>query len=161
LSAVPYLFAVVGLYFVPRHSDRQGERYWHIVVVSGLAAITMAVSAWTRTPLLQFFFICLTAFSLYSIQAVVWALPGEFLTGAGAAVGIATMNSLANLGGLCWSLRHRLDQGCDRQPRGRPVLSCGHIAVCRDDGVRREIGITRQGEGNTLIISGKALSGFF
>jgi nitrate/nitrite transporter NarK len=99
LSAVPYLFAVVGLYFVPRHSDRQGERYWHIVVVSGLAAITMAVSAWTRTPLLQFFFICLTAFSLYSIQAVVWALPGEFLTGAGAAAGIATMNSLANLGG--------------------------------------------------------------
>jgi nitrate/nitrite transporter NarK len=99
LSAVPYLFAVVGLYFVPRHSDRQGERYWHIVVVSGLAAITMAVSAWTRTPLLQFFFICLTAFSLYSIQAVVWALPGEFLTGAGAAAGIVTMNSLANLGG--------------------------------------------------------------
>jgi hypothetical protein len=49
--------------------------------------------------LLQFFFICLTAFSLYSIQAVVWALPGEFLTGASAAVGIATMNSLANLGG--------------------------------------------------------------
>ena len=89
----------MGLYFVPRHSDRQGERYWHIVVVSGLAAITMAASAWTRTPLLQFFFICLTAFSLYSIQAVVWALPGEFLTGAGAAAGIATMNSLANLGG--------------------------------------------------------------
>jgi cyanate permease len=44
LSAVPYLFAVVRLYFVPRHSDRQGERYWHIVVVSGLAAITMAAS---------------------------------------------------------------------------------------------------------------------
>jgi nitrate/nitrite transporter NarK len=30
---------------------------------------------------------------------VVWALPGEFLTGASAAVGIATINSLANLGG--------------------------------------------------------------
>jgi MFS-type transporter involved in bile tolerance (Atg22 family) len=48
---------------------------------------------------LQFLFICLTAFSIYSIQAVVWALPGEFLTGASAAVGIATINSLANLGG--------------------------------------------------------------
>jgi MFS family permease len=99
LSAVPYLFAVVGLYVVPRHSDRHGERYWHIVVVSGLAAITMAASAWAHSPLLQFLFICLTAFSLYSIQAVVWALPGEFLTGASAAVGIATINSLANLGG--------------------------------------------------------------
>ena len=99
LSAVPYLFAVVGLYVVPRHSDRHRERYWHIVVVSGLAAVTMAASAWAQSPLLQFLFICLTAFSLYSIQAVVWALPGEFLTGASAAVGIATINSLANLGG--------------------------------------------------------------
>ncbi|BDC43030.1 MFS transporter [Paraburkholderia terrae] len=99
LSAVPYLFAVVGLCVVPRHSDRKRERYWHIVVVSGVAAITMALSAWTHTPALQFLFICLTAFSLYSIQAVVWALPGQFLSGARAAVGIATINSLANLGG--------------------------------------------------------------
>ncbi|MBN3755974.1 MFS transporter [Paraburkholderia sp. Tr-20389] len=99
LSAVPYLFAVVGLCVVPRHSDRKRERYWHIVVVSGFAAITMALSAWAHSPALQFLFICLTAFSLYSIQAVVWALPGQFLTGASAAVGIATINSLANLGG--------------------------------------------------------------
>ena len=99
LSAVPYLFAMVGLYLVPRHSDRRGERYWHIVVVSAAAAITMALSAWAQTPALQFLFICLTAFSIYSIQAVVWALPGQFLTGASAAVGIATINSLANLGG--------------------------------------------------------------
>ncbi|MBB1636150.1 MFS transporter [Cupriavidus sp. UME77] len=99
LSAVPYLFAVVGLYLVPRHSDRKGERYWHIIAVSAMGAITMAASAWVQTPALQFLFICLTAFSIYSIQAVVWALPGQFLTGAGAAVGIATINSLANLGG--------------------------------------------------------------
>ncbi|WP_274383090.1 MFS transporter [Cupriavidus gilardii] len=99
LSTVPYLFAVVGLYLVPRHSDRKGERYWHIVVVSGVAALTLAASAWVQTPALQFLFICLTAFSIYSIQAVVWALPGQFLTGASAAVGIATINSLANLGG--------------------------------------------------------------
>ena len=99
LSAVLYLFAVVGLYLVPRHSDRKGERYWHIIVVSAMGAITMAASAWVQTPALQFLFICLTAFSIYSIQAVVWALPGQFLTGASAAVGIATINSLANLGG--------------------------------------------------------------
>ncbi|NTX27208.1 MFS transporter [Burkholderia pyrrocinia] len=99
LSAVPYLFAVVGLLVVPRHSDRTRERYWHIVVVSAAAALTMAASAWARQPALQFLFICLTAFSLYSIQAVVWTLPGEFLTGTSAAVGIAAINSLANLGG--------------------------------------------------------------
>lgn len=99
LSAVPYLFAVVGLLVVPRHSDRTGERYWHIAIVSAVAAATMAASAWFSAPALQFACICLTAFSIYSIQAVVWALPGQFLTGASAAVGIAMINSLANLGG--------------------------------------------------------------
>lgn len=99
LSAVPYLFAVAGLLIVPRHSDKHRERYGHIVVVSALGALTMAASAWVHAPALQLLFICLTAFSIYSIQAVVWALPGEFLTGASAAVGIATINSLANLGG--------------------------------------------------------------
>ncbi len=44
-------------------------------------------------------FISLTAFAVYSIQAVVWALPGQFLSGPSAAVGIATINSIANLGG--------------------------------------------------------------
>ncbi|MBN3857257.1 MFS transporter [Paraburkholderia sp. Ac-20340] len=99
LSAVPYLFAVVGLLIVPRHSDKRRERYGHIVVVSSVAALTMAASAWVHSPVLQLLFISLTAFSIYSIQAVVWALPGEFLSGTSAAVGIAMINSLANLGG--------------------------------------------------------------
>lgn len=99
LSAVPYLFAVAGLLIVPRHSDKHRERYGHIVVVSAVAALTMAASAWVHSPALQLLFISLTAFSLYSIQAVVWALPGEFLSGTSAAVGIAMINSLANLGG--------------------------------------------------------------
>lgn len=99
LSVIPYLFAVVGLLVVPRSSDRHGERYKHIVVVSATAALTLALSAWVQSPVLQLLFISLSAFSIYSIQAVVWALPGEFLTGASAAVGIATINSLANLGG--------------------------------------------------------------
>jgi len=99
LSAVPYLFAVVGLYLVPRHSDRTGERYWHIAILSALAALGMAASAWVQTPALQLGSLCLFAFSAYAIQAVLWTLPGQFLTGTSAAVGIATINSLSNLGG--------------------------------------------------------------
>ncbi|WP_321797793.1 MFS transporter [Caballeronia sp. J97] len=99
LSAVPYLFAVVGLCIVPRHSDKKRERYWHIVAVTSFGAVMLAASAWAGSVQLQFAFICLAAFSLYAIQPVVWALPGQFLTGASAAVGIATINSIGNLGG--------------------------------------------------------------
>ena len=76
LSAVPYLFAVVGLLVVPRSSDRTGERYWHIVVVSLAGAFSLAASAWFQAPLVQL--ACI---------------------GPSAAVGIAMINSLANLGG--------------------------------------------------------------
>ena len=99
LSTIPYLFAVVGLCTVPRSSDRMGERHWHMVVITLIAAIAMAGSAWATTPALQLLLLSITAFCIYSIQAVIWALPGLFLTGASAAVGIATINSLANLGG--------------------------------------------------------------
>jgi nitrate/nitrite transporter NarK len=99
LSDVPYLFAVLGLCIVPRHSDKKRERYWHIVAVTSFGAVMLATSAWAGSAQLQFAFICLAAFSLYAIQPVVWALPGEFLTGASAAVGIAAINSIGNLGG--------------------------------------------------------------
>lgn len=99
LYAVPYLFAVVGLLIVPRLSDVKQERIGYIVAVTAFAAVTMAASAFFKTPAVEFIFICLTAFSIYSIQAVIWALPGAFLVGADAAVGIATINSTANLGG--------------------------------------------------------------
>ncbi|ACB96640.1 MFS transporter [Beijerinckia indica] len=99
LSTVPYLFAVAGLCIIPAHSDARGERHWHIVVVAALAAVTLAASAFVETPALQLLFLSLAAFCIYPIQAVIWTLPGVFLTGASAAVGIATINSLANLGG--------------------------------------------------------------
>ncbi|SAK48118.1 major facilitator transporter [Caballeronia fortuita] len=99
LSAVPYLFAVIGLCIVPRHSDIKRERYWHIAAVTSFGAVMLAASAWAGSVQLQFAFICFAAFALYSIQPVVWALPGQFLTGASAAVGIATINSIGNLGG--------------------------------------------------------------
>ncbi|MCC8395348.1 MFS transporter [Paraburkholderia sp. MMS20-SJTR3] len=99
LFAVPYLFAIVGLITVPRHSDSRGERYWHIAALSAFAALTLAASAWSHNATMQFLFICLSAFAIYAAQPIVWSLPGQFLSGASAAVGIATINSLANLGG--------------------------------------------------------------
>lgn len=32
VNAIPFLFAITGLTLVGRHSDRTGERKWHIVV---------------------------------------------------------------------------------------------------------------------------------
>jgi MFS family permease len=99
LYAVPYLFAVIGLYIVPRSSDRLNERYGHIAFCAGIGTLGLALSALLPSLPLQLTALCLTAFGLYAGQAVLWTLPARFLSGASAAAGVALINSIGNLGG--------------------------------------------------------------
>lgn len=99
LSAIPFLFGVIGLLIIPRHSDKHNERYFHITVCA-LAALIGFVGAGMSTSMgVQLAFLSLSGFSLYSASAVLWALPGRFLTGVQAAAGLALINSIGNLGG--------------------------------------------------------------
>lgn len=99
ISAVPYIFGVIGLLIVPRSSDRLNDRYGHLTVLYILGSVGLFLSAWLASPVLQLMALCLTAFSLFSVTAIFWVLPGRFLTGASAAAGIALINSFGNLGG--------------------------------------------------------------
>ncbi|WPP02278.1 MFS transporter [Pseudomonas sp. HR96] len=99
VSAVPYIFGIVGLLVVPRSSDRLNDRYGHLAVLYVIGAVAMFLSAWLSTPVLQLAALCFVAFSLFSCTAVFWTLPGRFFAGASAAAGIALINSVGNLGG--------------------------------------------------------------
>ncbi|WP_313519854.1 MFS transporter [Pseudomonas sp.] len=99
LSAIPYVFGIVGLLIVPRSSDRLNDRYGHLAVLYALAACAMFLSAWLSVPAMQLMALSLVAFCLFSTTALFWTLPGRFFTGASAAAGIALINSVGNLGG--------------------------------------------------------------
>ena len=99
ISAIPYIFGVIGLLIIPRSSDRLNDRYGHLTVLYILGALGLFLSAWLTVPSLQLAALCLTAFSLFSVTAIFWILPGRFLSGATAAAGIALINSFGNLGG--------------------------------------------------------------
>ncbi|WP_429499340.1 MFS transporter [Robbsia andropogonis] len=99
LTAVPYVFAVVGLLTIPRSSDKRDERMWHIALSAGVGAIGLAVSASVHSPVVQLAALSVTACALYAAQPVFWTLPGRFLSGTQAAAGIAVINSIGNLGG--------------------------------------------------------------
>ncbi|WP_347557690.1 MFS transporter [Robbsia sp. KACC 23696] len=99
LTAIPYVFAVLGLLTVPRSADRRDERMWHIALSAALGAIGLAVSAAIASPVVQLAALSVTACFLYAAQPVFWTLPGRFLTGTQAAAGIAVINSIGNLGG--------------------------------------------------------------
>jgi len=99
LTAIPYLCAVVAMVLVGRHSDRTGERRWHVAACALTGALGLALCAATDSPAWAIAALALAAAGIWSTLGPFWALPPVFLSGTAAAAGIALINSLGNLGG--------------------------------------------------------------
>ncbi|SFO36991.1 effluxer Atg22 like [Pseudonocardia ammonioxydans] len=85
---------------VARHSDRTGERRWHLAVPCAVAAHGFALSTYFEQPFLALAATALAMIGLMAAVPVFWNLPSAVLTGAAAASGIALVNSLSNLSGF-------------------------------------------------------------
>ncbi|RLP09030.1 MFS transporter [Propionibacterium australiense] len=100
LTAVPYIFALIGIWITSRWAARFRENWIPLAVIFAGAAVGIGASALVSSPLAQLACLSLAAFCLYSIAGVFWALPTLYVIGATAAVGIAAINSFGNLGGF-------------------------------------------------------------
>ena len=100
ITAVPFAAALIGMVVIGRHSDRTGERKWHVAgcAITAAAGLLVAVAFQSSLPLLVLGF-SLSQLGQRSILSVFWAIPPMFLGGAAAAAGIALINSIGNLGG--------------------------------------------------------------
>ena len=100
ISSIPFVCAIIVMVLIARHSDRVMERRWH----SGLSMFAMVVAllALTQTDslVLSVILLSVAASGIYSFVAVFWALPTAVLGEATAAVGIAMINAIGNLGGF-------------------------------------------------------------
>jgi ACS family tartrate transporter-like MFS transporter len=100
LTIAPYLFAVAVMVFIGAISDRtrQPHRTYAACAFAGAAGFFLSVHP--HHVLLSTIFLSISVAGVYSAFGPFWAMPGEFLSGASAAAGIAFINSLGNLGGL-------------------------------------------------------------
>jgi ACS family tartrate transporter-like MFS transporter len=97
---IPFAFALVAMVLVGRHSDRTGERKWHVAGSAFVAALGLLLAAVFRSDpwmLVASFTLC--QMGQRSVQPTFWTLPPLFLGGSAAAAGIALVNSIGNLGG--------------------------------------------------------------
>jgi D-galactonate transporter len=99
ITALPYIVGAIGMVLWGRHSDQAAERKWHTVIPLATIVIGLALAAIMPTAATKMVFLCLAGFGFFSVLPVFWTLPTTFLTGAGAAAGIAAVNSIGNLGG--------------------------------------------------------------
>jgi ACS family tartrate transporter-like MFS transporter len=101
VSSLPYLAAAVAMVLVGGHSDRTGERRWHLAVSALAGALGFALAAIGPTSLpMSLAALSLAAMGVWGTLGPFWALPTAFLTGRAAAGGVALVNSVANLGGF-------------------------------------------------------------
>ena len=100
INAIPYLMAMVVMLITGSHSDRTGERRWHVAVAAASSALGFALSAYLKNPYLAMASLTLAFAGLKSTMGPFWALGTAFLSGTAAAGGIALINSVGNLGGF-------------------------------------------------------------
>jgi MFS family permease len=100
INIIPWIIVAVALYIVPTAADKSKHKIAFIVGPALTGAACLALSAMVSNPALQFAFLCVAAAGIFSGQPVFWSLPSRFLRGAGAAAGLAAINSVGNLGGF-------------------------------------------------------------
>jgi len=100
IATVPYALATVAMVVWSRNSDRTGERQNHAAFPLLLSAVTLGAVVFTDIPVISIILISAALAGLYAFKSPFWSLPGLFLSRGTAAVSIAAINSIGNLGGF-------------------------------------------------------------
>ncbi len=101
ITAIPYAAAAIFMVWWARHSDRTGERRWHVGIPLLVASAGLISMVFVQNSLVfSVVLLVVITVAVYATYGPFWALPSLFLTGSAAAVGLASINSLANLGGF-------------------------------------------------------------
>ncbi|CCB66813.1 MULTISPECIES: MFS transporter [unclassified Hyphomicrobium] len=98
--AVPYAISAIFMVVWGRHSDRTGERIWHIAVPCFVASVAFALSAFVTAPIVVLVLLTVASACTLAIFPVFWTVPAALLAGPAAAAGIALINAVANSSGF-------------------------------------------------------------
>jgi MFS transporter, ACS family, tartrate transporter len=100
LNGIPYIAATIFMVLNGRHSDRSGERRWHVAGSALIGAIGFIASAFASNIALSIIALAIAFAGVKGMVGPFWALSTSYLSGTAAAAGIAWINSVGNLGGF-------------------------------------------------------------
>lgn len=101
ISMIPWGCGALAMLYWGHHSDLTGERRWHLAGALAVAAVFLVLSGLQGMPSVPgIAILALMTSGIMSSMAIFWALPTGILSGPAAAVGIACINSIGNLGGF-------------------------------------------------------------
>ena len=100
ITAIPYLPAAIALFLWSRHSTKHGVHNWHVGIPAIIGALSIPCALYMQSPAATVAVVTITACSIFAALPNFWALPARFLSGAGAAAGIALINTFGNVAGF-------------------------------------------------------------
>lgn len=100
IAMVPYIIATIAMIMWSRSSDRRNERRLHSAIPLAVAAVALTGAGLTTNPFAAIALISVALAGLYAFKSPFWALPTLFLSRSTAAISIAVINSIGNLGGF-------------------------------------------------------------
>jgi D-galactonate transporter len=120
LSAIPYGAGIVGILAIARHSDRYKDRRGHYAccTIGGGVALCM-IGLYGNDLYTALAWLAVAVALTFAALPVFWSIPQSYLSGTGAAAGIALISSLGQLGsfvsptliGWIKTLTGRIDNG--------------------------------------------------
>jgi ACS family tartrate transporter-like MFS transporter len=100
VNALPWIGVALGIYFNSAHSDRTGERFWHIGLPAALTALAILAASTFGAGPLGLATLFLAGLFLGAAQGAFWALPTSLFTPQTFAVGAVAINIAGSSGGL-------------------------------------------------------------
>jgi MFS family permease len=100
LSAVPYVFASAGMLWWSWHVDRTGKKIGNLTTALAVGMAGLAASVTTGNLFLGLSAMTVALVGITSARAIFWPIPTRFLSGVGAAAGLAFINSIGTIGGF-------------------------------------------------------------
>lgn len=125
IATLPYVVAAIVMVLWSRRSDRTGERRLHTALPLLVASMALVgvVAVTGVVPAALLLAVALSGF--YAFKAPFWTLPNQFLSRSTAAVSIAAINSIGNLGGFVGPYA----VGLVARSSGRPVTGLLFLAA--------------------------------
>ena len=101
LTAVPYVCAAISMVLIGRRADATGDRRRYLIACMFAAAVGFASAGiFAHNTVILVLALGVIGAGVTGGIPTFWALPPKLVTGAGAAGGIALINSLGQMGGI-------------------------------------------------------------
>jgi MFS transporter, ACS family, tartrate transporter len=99
LTAIPYLFATAAMIWWALLVDKSGKKINNLTLACGLGAAGLVISVLSGSLAVGLIGMTIGLIGITSARAIFWSIPTRFMTGIGAASGLAFINTIGVMGG--------------------------------------------------------------